>query len=336
MKCSKRDILPRIEIPGIPIPKIVPKPIIPVFPKPVAVGVPNVPGRMPDIAPEPVPVPKPADPKPAAPACKRADNACAPGNTYTFSGKDYVEKGRALRERVQGVLGKNEARDHNYQIEKPRYYIKIDTHAELQIDSRVEEFVKEQGIDVGKNFLSRPRVWTRYQVYGVGKATEVRDRSSVVDVYVSVKDKVMVPKRLFRNDDELYDKNLPLKDRLPMSEWLFQLWKRAVQDGEKDYKVKIDVGDLHKIIGIDVANADAKAILFKAQREVGHNAPTFTIKPQDEAAFDALSYSSSGISKMNMLYDHSGATELNNLKPVQIDVSTQETLPMIVWTYGRS
>jgi len=120
---------------------------------------------MPEIAPKPAPVPKPAVPKPAAPACNRADNGCAPSNTYTFSGTNYVEKGRALRERVQGVLGRNEARDHNFEKEEGRYTIKSSKHARVQIGRNVEKFFKQQGIDMGTVF-SRPNVWKRYEVYG--------------------------------------------------------------------------------------------------------------------------------------------------------------------------
>ncbi|OOQ85984.1 hypothetical protein PEBR_23391 [Penicillium brasilianum] len=71
---DRRDLaalLPRIEIPGITIPKPIP------IPKPVVPEVPgNVPGRIPPIKPEPVPVPKP-EPKPGNQPCKRVDG-CVP------------------------------------------------------------------------------------------------------------------------------------------------------------------------------------------------------------------------------------------------------------------
>lgn len=333
-KCSKGDILPRLEIIGLPVPKVEPKPIVPIFPKPVDLGVPNAHGRMPEIAPEPAPVPKPADSKPAAPACKRADNGCVPDNTYTFSGTNFVEKGRLLREKVQGVLGKNVAINHKYDTEKERYTIKAETHASPIIGNTVEGFFKQQGIDMGR-FNTRDNSWTRYEVHGTNDKKKVGQYQSAVDVYVSVKHKAMIPQRLFRNDDALYD-HIPLAERLPMSEWLFQLWKRAVGEGHADYGVQINVGDLQKIIGKDVGNPEAKAIVFKAQQEVGGNAQTFTVKPEDEAAFNAMSSSSSGVSKWNMLHDHNGAAELNNLKPVQIDVTTKDALPMLVWTFSRS
>ena len=330
-KCSKRDILPRWDIPGVVVPKPgeAPKPIIPVAPKPVDPIAPNAPDRPPAIAPEPVIVPKPADPKPPVP-CKRADNGgCAP-SAYTFSGTDWAEKGRLLRDKVQGVMGQNIAKDHDYSNAIERYFIRVDKKQSLQIDSSVEGFYKQQGIDMG-HFINRDSSWTRYQVHGTRDPAKVRDQPPAVDVYISVKYKAMISQRLFRANDKLY--NFPASERLPMSEFLFQLWKDAVHNGHADYGVQIGVGDLLKVVGKDVANADAKAIVAKAQQDVGGGAKTFTIKPENTAAFNAFSSSSSGVSKFNMLLDHNGNAELNNLKPVQIDVSTQEEMPIIVWTY---
>lgn len=335
----KRDILPRIEIPGLPIPKIEPKPIVPIVPivpRPVGVGVPNAPGRMPEIAPEPIPVPKPADPKPATPACKRADSVCAPDHTYTFSGIDYARKGQVLRERVQGAIHDGKVTDHNYDKEVGRYTMQIEPHAKIQLGNEFESFFKQHGIDMG-NVFTRPTTWTRYQIHGTKDAKKISKNAPAVDVYVSVRDKAMIAARLFKNDpeNELYD--IPEAERLPMSEWLFQLWKKAVQDGQADYGVHINVGDLQKIFGKDISNPDTKAIIEKAQKDVYGNAQDFTIKPQDEATFNALSYSSSGISKWYMVGDHNSAAELNKLVPVQVDVTTVEkNWPMMVWTLSRS
>jgi len=156
-------------------------------------------------------------------------------------------------------------------------------------------------------------------------------------VYFSVKHMAIIPQRTFKDGSEMYDDAIPLKERLPISEWFFQLWKRDVQDGEKDHGVKINVGDLEKLIVMEVANSEAKEIVFKAQQEVGGNAAkTFTVKPQDEAAFNALSYSSTGISSWIMVFDHAGVAELRNLKPVQIDVTTAGELPIVAWTFRHS
>lgn len=91
-------------------------------------------------------------------------------------------------------------------------------------------------------------------------------------MYFSVKHMAIIPQRTFKDGSEMYDDAIPLKERLPISEWFFQLWKRAVQDGEKDHGVKINVGDLEKLIVMEVANSEAKEIVFKAQQEVGGNA----------------------------------------------------------------
>ncbi|KAH0538330.1 hypothetical protein FGG08_005065 [Glutinoglossum americanum] len=77
-KCSERNIVQRIDIPGVPVPKPPPKPVVPIAPKPAEPGVPNAPGRMPEIAPEPKPAPRPADQEAATRVCKRAsDDDCA-------------------------------------------------------------------------------------------------------------------------------------------------------------------------------------------------------------------------------------------------------------------
>ncbi len=79
---------------------------------------------------------------------------------------------------------------------------------------------------------------------------------------------------------------------------------------------------------MEVNNGDAKAIVSKAQQEVGGNKDICTVTPQNEAVYSAFGASSSGVSNFNVLIDHSSASELKNLQPTQIDVTTLGNLPI--------
>lgn len=319
--------------------------MVPIVPKPVNPVIPNAPGRVPEIAPEPAPAPKPepkpepapapkpADPQPATPACKRTGDDCASDGIYTFSDVNYPKKGRILQQKLKDVVGKNKAESHDYSKALEKYHIKDTKNTGPQVDKEVKPFFKDNGIDMG-NVLDRDTSFTRYEVYGTTDEDKLaKGRLSVADVFISVKHKAMIPTRLFRNNDKLYD--FPVSERLPMSEILVHLWMKAVKEGKAEYNVDISAGDLEKIIGMEVKNADTKAIVSKAQQEVGGNKDTFTVRPQDEAAFSAFAASSSGVSKFHMLIDHNGALELKDLQPTKIDVTTREQLPIIIWTLGR-
>ena len=223
---------------------------------------------------------------------------------------------------------------HNYETAEKNYTITPMKHTAPQLGSEVQGFFKQQGIDMG-NILNRDHSWTKYQVYGTKEPAEIADGElSVVEVYISVKHKAILPTRTFRNDDKLY--KFPPEKRLPMSEFFFQLWKNCVKDGKADYGVEVNIGDLEKVIILDVDNAETKAIVSKAQQVLGDNKQIFSIKPQDETAFNAFAASSSGVSTFHMLADHNGVAELKNLQPSQVDVAKFNKLPVIDRTLSRS
>ncbi|KAL2008389.1 hypothetical protein VTN00DRAFT_8371 [Thermoascus crustaceus] len=338
-KCVKRDLLPRIEIPGIPLPK----PIAPI-PKPIDPGLPNVPGRMPEIPPEPAPAPKPApkpapepkpapapkpaDPKPAGPACKRAGGPCPePGDAeYTFSGRNYPEKGRELQAALKDGGGRK-VKDWGNLVDNTKFKMQITEKTAPQLSNEVRSFLNGHGLKMG-HFMNPDRSWTRYEIFG--KAD--KSQPSVVDVYISTDQKAMLHMRRFRDNDKLWD--IPKEERPHMSEFIFQLWRKAMEG-------KGNVGDLKKIVSMDIDNTATQEIIKKAKEDIVGKGPeadettAFTVKPQNEPAFSALSASSSGVSNYNMLIDHIGPSEFNHLKPIQADVSTAEQKPAMIWTFGH-
>lgn len=147
---------------------------------------------------------------------------------------------------------------------------------------------------------------------------------------MSVKHKAILCLRLNKEEGSLYD--FPPEERLPMSEFLSHLWKRAVKEGKANYGIEIKEGDLKKIGDMKVDNPDTKAIVAKAKQDVDDNKATFYVKPENERAFEAFAASSTGVSKLFMLIDHNSAKELNYLKPIRIDVTTLDELPVVLWT----
>ncbi|KAG2024615.1 hypothetical protein GB937_003807 [Aspergillus fischeri] len=191
------------------------------------------------------------------------------------------------------------------------------------------------GISMGKSFFDKDPSWTRYEVWGATKQDP--NLPTVAEVYVSVKHRAILANRLFRDNNDLYKNGLELKDRLPMAEWLFQSWKKAVAEGKADYGVDVKLSDLKFIVGTDVGNDEAKAIVRKAQQEVGGNNVRFTVRASDGQPFEALAASSSGKSKYYMLADHNGPSELNKLVPQRAEISLEDEggTPAIAWILGR-
>jgi hypothetical protein len=207
------------------------------------------------------------------------------------------------------------------------------------LGSKISLWMKENmGISMGKSIFEKDSSWTRYEVWGASRAT-MRDPNlpTVAEVYVSVKHRAILANRLFRENDKLYPNGLELEDRLPMSVWIFQSWKKAVAEGKTDYGVDVKLSDLKVIVGTDVDNQEAKAIVAKAQQEVGGNNVRFTVRASDGEPFEALAASSSGKSKYYMLADHNGPSELNKLVPQRAEISLEDDggAPAIAWILGR-
>lgn len=203
------------------------------------------------------------------------------------------------------------------------------------VDQKISEWMKENvGIDLG-NILDKDTSWTRYEVWG--KLEPEPNLPTVADVFVSVKHQAILAKRLFRENENLYTPGFQLKDRLPMSEWIFQLWKKAVAEGKADYGIDVKLSDLKVIVGTDVDNPAASKIIPKVQQGVGDNKASFTVKASDGEPFEALAASSSGKSKYYMLTDHNGPSELNKLEPQKAEISLEDQggKPAIAWILGR-
>ncbi|WEW57826.1 hypothetical protein PRK78_003293 [Emydomyces testavorans] len=335
-KCSDTGIIPRGRVPGIP-----PKPLgLPKSPlKPAAEfkpGSPGSPGRTPEIAPsnpevKPPPAKPPTDANRAAgPAknCKRADQ-CSPDAFVFQQGNDQVDfalKGQGLQNNVRNSLGKNKIEDHGFLKRKGDYQIKA-------ADSRNPEIkiLKQLGIDVA-DFLSRPQVWRRYEVFGFEQPKA--GTSSIVDMYISVEYKAIIRKRIFRYDNSLYSSKLQkIDNRLQMSEWIYQLWKEEIKRPENAGKAKIE--DLKTIIVVNIDNAERKSIIRTANDQLNGGADTqFVVRPTDGPIFNALAYSSSGRSNFHMLTDHNSVSELNNLVPKEVIVSPASP-PHTAWVFGR-
>ncbi|GIK03554.1 hypothetical protein Aspvir_007626 [Aspergillus viridinutans] len=325
---SVGSLLPRLELPGIPIPKpVIPKPVIPEAP----VGKP--PGRTPQIDPVPVPVPKPKPESPVQQPCKRT-GTCDQG--YTISNVNYAEKGRILINNLRENNQHPKTDDHNFAQAEGEYSVKATKKTTPILGSKLSLWIKENmGISMGSSIFDKDSSWTRYEVWGATNPEP--NLPTVAEVYVSVKHRAILANRLFRDNNNLYQNGLKPKDRLPMSEWIFQSWKKAVAEGKADYGVDVKLSDLKVFVVTDVTNPEARAIVGKAQQGVGGNKIRFTVRASDGEPFEALAASSSGKSKYYMLADHNGPSELNRLVPQKAEISLEDEggLPAIAWSLGR-
>ncbi|EAW12197.1 uncharacterized protein ACLA_061590 [Aspergillus clavatus NRRL 1] len=324
---SAGSLLPRIEIPGFPIPKpVIPKPVVPEAP----IGKP--PPRTPQIEPVPVPVPKPKPKPPVQQPCKRTGTC---DQAYTIFNVNYPEKGRILINNLRENNRHPKTDSHNFATVEKKYKLMATKKTMPIVDQKISEWMKENvGIDLG-NILDKDTSWTRYEVWG--KLEPEPNLPTVADVFVSVKHQAILAKRLFRENENLYTPGFQLKDRLPMSEWIFQLWKKAVAEGKADYGIDVKLSDLKVIVGTDVDNPAASKIIPKVQQGVGDNKASFTVKASDGEPFEALAASSSGKSKYYMLTDHNGPSELNKLEPQKAEISLEDQggKPAIAWILGR-
>ncbi|GFG00378.1 hypothetical protein IFM61392_01364 [Aspergillus lentulus] len=258
--------------------------------------------------------------KPKSPGqqpCKRT-GTCDQG--YTISNVNYAEKGRVLVNNLRENNQHPETDDHNFAEAEKKYSVKAIKKTSPILGSKISLWMKENmEISMGKSIFEKGSSWTRYEVWGATKPDPTIP--TVAEVYVSVKHRAILANRLFRENDKLYKNGLELKDRLPMP----------------DYGVDVKLSDLKVIVGTDVDNAEAKAIVAKAQQEVGGNNVRFTVRASDGEPFEALAASSSGKSKYYMLADHNGPSELNKLVPQKAKISLEDDggLPAITWILGR-
>ncbi|KAF2203635.1 hypothetical protein GQ43DRAFT_478861 [Delitschia confertaspora ATCC 74209] len=300
---------PALPKPAVPPKPALPKPIVPVLPKPEV------------------------KPQPKAAACKRWDKRCE--GDITFDAVNYSEKGRKLQTDLDKAIANPKDNNHNYESEiSRRYSIKVEEHSNPNLDRKVQTWFKsgidkDLRVDFG-DVLNRDTSFTRYQVYGMKNPEG--STLSIVDVQISVKHRVIIPSRLFRNGKYIdpHYKDIPEKERMVMSEHIYQLWIRAIREQKVEYP-NVKPQDLRMIIGVDVDNGVAKQIINEiSKRHNGANTITLTEKQPE---FAALASSSSGVSKFRMLMDHAG--DMGKLKPVRVDVNLQNSFPVVVWSFKQ-